>query len=496
LKIPPPDLSVLEPAVAEQLKQAYDKLQLALSGGVKNRADLAAVYAELGRIYHAYEIMGSAEACYRNAWNLNQQDLPSLYLLGYLYQTQGRFKPAVGVFHLLLSRESRHLAPWLRLGDSYRSLNELEKADDAYAGAAKLNPEDPALLLRLGELALANKHYREAIDLLTAALEKQPAATRLHYSLAMAWRALGDPDRARHHLAQRGNIGIRPPDPFVEGLAELALGERVQLLRGKLAFSVGRYQEAAEAFAAAVEAEPTSARARINLGVTYNLLGRRQEAEYQLTEALKLDAGNVTAYFNLGVLAAHAGAYDRAAELLFEAVTRRPDDPEIHLELAAVQRKKGQGNSAFIHYAKAVKLDPNQPRGWLGQASMLAEHGRYREAVEKLEQASHRLPTDGQIAHALATLLAGAGDLSLRNGPRALDLAQRVFNVQASVDHAVTLAMAHAENNNCEAAAKFQRLALEKKREQGNPEMVKRLAVTLGHYEKQRPCRIPSNEEK
>ncbi len=491
LPIPVPDLTVLEKTVAVQLTQAGEKLQLALAGAHTSNTSLAVIFAELGRLYHAYELYDSAEACYRNAWFLNQVDLVTLYLLGYLYQNQGRYPEAIKSLQFMLDRDSRHFPAWIRLGDIYRMQNQPQEATSAYRNAGKLEPQDPALLSRLGEIALDAKRYREAVDYLTRALQKQPAANRLHYSLAMAWRGLGESELARQHLALKGDVGIRPADPLVEELAGLVRGERVHLLRGKLAFSVGRYQEAADAFAAAYKADPKSSRALVNLAATMSLLGRSEEAELHLYESLQLQPNNITAHFNLGLLAAGGGDYSRAEDHLQEAISMRPDDPEIHIELADVQRKTGHENSAFIHYAKAVTLDSGQARGWLGQADMFIEKKRYTEAIEKLKQANRQLPTDGQIAHKLARLLAAVPDLTLRDGPGALDLAQRVFKASSSIRHAVTLAMAFAETGACEQAANLQRQVLEKAQGRKNNQSEPELARLLKIYENRKPCRYP-----
>ena len=66
----------------------------------------------------------------------------------------------------------------------------------------------------------------------------------------MAYRGLGDTEKAMAQLAQQGTVGVRVSDPLVDGLQELIRGERVHLARGKLALESRRFVEANDEFQA------------------------------------------------------------------------------------------------------------------------------------------------------------------------------------------------------------------------------------------------------
>jgi tetratricopeptide (TPR) repeat protein len=138
------------------------------------------------------------------------------------------------------------------------------------------------------------------VTYLEAALRAVPAANRLHYNLAMAYRGLGEMEKAKAHLERRGTVGLRPPDPLVDELQELTLGERVHLVRGRMAFAAERYGEAAALFQEAVDADPTSVRSRVNLGTALARSGDREGALAQYRKALELDPTMVEAWVNLG----------------------------------------------------------------------------------------------------------------------------------------------------------------------------------------------------
>ncbi len=117
--------------------------------------------------------------------------------------------------------------------------------------------------------------------------------------------------------------------------------------------------------------------------------------------------------------------------------------------------------------------------------------GRYQAARKELEDALSLLPESGLIAHALARLLAAVPDLEVRDGARALQLAQLVFQAQPSSRHAETLAQAHAEAGQCSQAAEWQRKVLEALASSVDPETLQAKQEVLSAYEAGPPCRPP-----
>ncbi len=164
----------------------------------------------------------------------------------------------------------------IRLGQVYLGLNRLREARSQFESVVTIFP---ALARTVsGEVALRERRFEDAIDHFNAALARVPQASSIHYSLAMAYRGLGRLDDARAHLEQRGSGGIRVGDPIVDGLQALVRGERGLVVLGRRAYEAGQYQEAADAFAKAIEAAPQSATARVNLGLAQLQLGNTAEA--------------------------------------------------------------------------------------------------------------------------------------------------------------------------------------------------------------------------
>ena len=137
----------------------------------------------------------------------------------------------------------------------------------------------------LGEIALRDGRFSEAVQYLEAALDRAPDAASVHYSLGMAYRGLGRLDQARSHLARRATSRLRPADPIVDALAALLRGERAQMILGRRAYEAGQFEEATAAFRKAVEASPSNAEARLGLGMALAQMGNAAGAIEQLEAA-------------------------------------------------------------------------------------------------------------------------------------------------------------------------------------------------------------------
>lgn len=460
IEIPEPDYSVLEPEVAQQLRQARNSLGVLLEQGA-GPTELAESYGALGKLFHAYDLLQSAEACYLNARRLAPQAFAWTYYLGYLYQSQGRSEATEEQYTHAVRLQPDSALARVRLGDVLLHLGKTEQAKQEYLNASYLRPAATAVFARLGEVALTEKRYELATKYLKIALHSQPEADRLNYLLGMALRGLGQHDQARAMLAKSGPVGVQPPDPYADELKQLVVGERLYLLRGKMAFDAGQFQQAAEAFAKAVAARTDSARAHTNLAAVLPRLGRQAEAIDHLREALRLDPASDTAAFNLAQLLLNAGELTQALPLLEAVVKKHARDAEAHLALARAYRHMGRSDDALELYRKTVRIDPTVEDAWIEGSQLLINLGRLDAALEVLEQAHAKLPLSSRIAHALARMLAGAPDPDLRDGARALPLAEQAHAAQPGPIRAETLAMAHAETGDCGQAAVWQQKALE-----------------------------------
>lgn len=339
-----PDLTNLEESVRAQVTELQKSLAATAKNPGTSQIALSEAYGKLGQIYHAYSLISPAHDCYLNASVLAPKDFRWSYLLAKIDQQEGRFEDAIHGYRIARSLRPDYVAVPVNLGNIFLELNRLDEARASFSAALEIDKNNPAAHYGLGQVALSNRSYAEAIRHFDATLAHLPSANRVHYSMAMAYRGLGDLEKVKAHLAQQGPVGVRVSDPLVDGLKDLIEGERVHLARGKLAFEARRYAEAAVEFRKAVAASPNNVAARINLGATLSQLGDTQGAMEQFEEAIRIDPRSVNAHYNLAILLAAQNQHEKAIAHLRSALAVDPNDTSVQLllssELVKVRRPK------------------------------------------------------------------------------------------------------------------------------------------------------------
>ncbi len=489
-ELPDPDLAALEPEVATQLGEMREFVVRQITETESRPRQLAEVIGELGRLYLAYELGEPAEKSLLLADRLAPRDFRWPYHLGYLHQAEGRLESAARYYERALSIAPGVVPALIRLGEVYAADNRPEAAEWVLREALGRDPSSAAAEAALGELLVAQERFREGEELLRSALERQPGADRLYYPLALALRGRGEDAAARAMMERRGTVGVRPADPLIDGLTELAIGERVHLLRGRAAYQAGQFEAAAEQFARAAEINPQSVAARVNLGTALGRLGDVEGAKAQYSKAVELAPANTSALFNLGSLLLKQGDVAGALEQFKQAALYAPKDAGIRLHLADALRLSGQENDALLHYRQAAELEPPGEMARFREAQILAEQDRYAEARDRLAKGYELAPRSSLLALTLARLLASAPDPAVRDGERALEILLTA-PIRRSLRSYETLAMAYAETGQCEKAVDYQSQALEAAIDQDQTEVADALRKTLEHYERDRPCRYP-----
>lgn len=488
-----PDLSKLEPEVRGQLVS----LQAELAATARNRQSTAAILSEayglMGKTYQAYSLNSAARECYLNAVSLAPRDFRWVYFLGVLDQREDRVADAIRRYRLARSFRPDYIAVPVNLGNIFLQLNRLVEAHENLAAALAIDGNSAAALYGLGQVALSQQKYAEAVKYFERALTVTPGANRIHYSLAMAYRGLGETEKAKHHLAQQGTVGVRVKDPLLDGLQDVIKGERLHLVRAMAAIEARRYLEAIDEFRKVLSANPTNITAHVNLGVALNLAGDRTSAAKQFAEALGIDPKNLRAHYNLAIIRSQDSKHEEAVSHLQFIVELDPNDLDARLFLGRELLQVGRREAALTELTHVVEADANNEAALLEQVTLLQQLGQHKQALNSLKRGRELYPRKGQTALFLARLLATSPQFDLRDGAQSLLLARMVFDVTGSPEHGALVAMALAELGRCPEAAEWQRRMIAAAEQQEKAEILVELKSHLKHYEGRQTCR-PAGE--
>jgi protein O-mannosyl-transferase len=264
-----------------------------------------------------------------------------------------------------------------------------------------------------------------------------------------------------------------------------------------------------------------------NLGIALFEKGEVDEAIPQYEKSLQLHADYAQAHYNLGNALLRKGDVDEAIAQCQEALALQPNDPDVHIALGNALLAKEAVDDAIVHYAKALQLRPDSSDAHYNLGNALLAKGATDEAARHYQRALDLQPdlaeahiqlgnillqanaTRGAIAryeaalkispHSviaqsnLAWVLATSSDKSLRNGRKAIELAEEANRVFGGQDPIAlrTLAAAHAENRQFDKAIEVARRALQLAVRQNNQALAEELSREIRLYEAGSPYREP-----
>ena len=496
-----PDLAGMHETVQVQLRDAHRAAESGASSQPGERAD---AYGHLGMLLMAGEYFDAAEACLLNARQLAPESFRWAYYLGHLYNGRGDLEEAAEAFERAHDQRPGDFATLIWLIDVNVDLGRRDAVQPLLEQARALQPSSQVVQFQLGRAALAAEDHAAAVDHLEAALRQNPAATIVHYPLGMAYRGLRDLERARYHLAQSGErvdggfsagVGLSMRDPLME---ELQMALRSPQRHRTLALQAdanGDREEAVRQFRSALELEPDDADLQLSLGMALNRAGRPREALVELEAALRLDPQSAQAHYVSGTILERAGRDADAIGRYAAAAERAPDSVEAHLRLADAYSRTARVDEALPHYQRMLAFAPDSVAGRFGEAMALTRLGRHREARDRFAAADERHPDQPAFANALARLLAASPDSGVRNGRRAVDLAETLVATLKTTGAAETMAMALAEVGQFAGAIEWQRLAIDVARDAGRSDLAQPMSANLASYMRGAPCRTPWRDD-
>jgi len=214
-----------------------------------------------------------------------------------------------------------------------------------------------------------------------------------------------------------------------------------------------------------------------------------KNSETLWTHALSCTADNDVAHVNLGFTLEQKGKVSQAMAQYQEALAIRPGYAKVHNDLGVILAKNGRVDEAIAHYQIALQINPGYAEARFNLGIALARQGKADESLACLQRAAQLEPANPVMQNSLAWVLATCPQASLRNGARAVQLAQRAGDLAGgnNPDILRTLAAAFAEAGRFGDAMNTAQKALELARAAGRQDLAARLDDDLKCYQKGLP---------
>jgi len=233
---------------------------------------------------------------------------------------------------------------FLRAGMARERTGDYPGAVEAYDRGLAVESDNVELLNAKGFALFQQGKSALAVGALERALQSDPAHWKAHNNMALASIDLGELEMAEAHY--RESLAIDPQPAIYNDL-------------GFVLERQGLTEEAANAYRQALTLDPDSATAHYNLGAS---LAREQQfvdAETHFRKALT-NTPNAKTYTGLALVLWQQGKPESALKQLQLAVKADPTDAAAHEALGKIYLQQGNLPAAAVAYEQVISLTPSE----------------------------------------------------------------------------------------------------------------------------------------
>src|SRR6266436_4092192 len=311
--------------------------------------------------------LGEAAAGFASVAQASPAFAEAHFNLALVREEQGRFDEAIASFQKALALKPRLHGANLFLGVAYFRINQLDKAIAAIEKETAAYAKDAPAWMWLGVVRLAQDEPEEAAQALDKAAKLAPDDMDILYHRGRA-----------HLLVSKNSYGrMFRVDPR---------SWRVHQVMAQANAEADRHVDAVTEYQTAIKLAPTQPGLHEELGSEYRSLGKIQEAEDAYLRELEIDPNNVLAKYKLGVLTVEKGDAARGKELIEAALKEKPGLLHSDYNLGRAEMLLGNDTAAARLLERATSAPGSDPeviqQAWY-QLGIVYRHLRRMDDVQK-----------------------------------------------------------------------------------------------------------------
>jgi len=286
--------------------------------------------------------------------------------LGLVREEQGRHEEAIADFQKVLRLKPGLRGANLFMGIAEYRVNQLDAALTALRKEVAIAPKDANAWMWLGIVALEKGDGGEATSALDKAAKVAPDNVDILYH------------RGRAHL-------FVSKDSYARMFQADPKSWRVRQILAEANADAERHTDAIAEYEAAIQLAPREPRLHEELGAEYRTIGKMQEAEEAFRKELEIDPDNVVAQYKLGVLLTEKGNAAQGKQMIQEALKARPGLRHADYNLGRAEMLLGNDQAAVEDFERATKADSDQDvleQAWYQLGAVLRRMHRMQEAQQ------------------------------------------------------------------------------------------------------------------
>jgi tetratricopeptide (TPR) repeat protein len=374
LTVPGGDLPGAEPRVAEAVAEART--------AVRDAPKSADAWGRLGMTLMAHEYRAQARECFRQAESRDPRDARWVYLRAFTHTDDD---PALAA-ELLERAVALADGPTCRLllADTLMRLGRVDEAERHYLETADLPEAEARASLGLARIALSRDDSPRALKHAARAARAAPTHRRPAELLAEVYLRAGDAAASGREQARSSGLSESAwPDPYLEGVMRLNVGQAPRLELAQRLLDQGRGRDAVAVLQEVIADNPKSVPATLSLCRAWLRLGQWAAAQASAERALALSPDDAVAWADWGTALGQQDHWNRAADCYRRSIRLNPHDGDTHYQLAFCQLHLKDRPAAERSFRESGGSGPSSPRAggnWAGCSPKGGQTPRRRPA--------------------------------------------------------------------------------------------------------------------
>jgi tetratricopeptide (TPR) repeat protein len=367
-------------------QRRFAEAETLLRRAISLAPDLLPAYLNLAKVFHAQAETDKEVTTLLDAARLAPGDAEVNCSLAAVYLKENEFQHALDALERI-SGGRRPDAALPLLAASYLGLGRVADARSLAPMIAARAAKNPGLRVEFAEVLLDFNLTNDALTILEMAQKQQAPSAELFFALGRARERKGELALAQKDFRRAVDL-----DPH----SVTALQALARTLAGQ-----GQWEKSLELLGRARAAAPTSPDVLRKFAAASLHAGHTAEAVDAAQQLVKLRPDEPEALYLLGVAQLQNADTEEARSTLQNFTKLRPQDPLAFLALGMVETSLRDFPLARANFEQSVKLDPNQAEAYYQLALIFRDQGDNRGAISQLEKA---IAVDAQRAQAHALL--------------------------------------------------------------------------------------------
>ena len=352
-------------------KESFERAVALYPGQVDARRSLAALESQSGRHQQA-------RARLDDLLKQRPDDLAALNMLMTLDLITKNWVEAERTLNRLHAVAKDSVLAFMVEGRLREAQQQFDKASAAYERATILAPNEPAALLSLVKLDVAQGHADRAKTRLDALLATRPDHLFGHGLLGEVLALSGHPQEAEVQFREASRVNPKWIAPWLKwgelwlaqkqpnqavqviqaGLKANPDSEELQMLLASAYSTQGQFDNAIAAYDGALRLDPHNVLAANNLAallVDYKGDPRSLQKAFALSRDFEKEAPHPLFLDTLGWVRFKMGQQEEALRLMKDAVAKSPEVPMLNYHLGMAYYHSGKTAQARVYISKALK---------------------------------------------------------------------------------------------------------------------------------------------